>query len=47
MIYLFIILVFVINGNSGLKTLDAGQKVEFEVTQSQKGPQATDVVVMK
>ena len=29
---------------SGYKTLDEGQKVEFEVTQGQKGPQATNVV---
>ena len=35
------------NGNSGFRSLDAGQKVEFKVTQGQKGPQATDVVVMK
>jgi CspA family cold shock protein len=28
---------------SGFKTLDEGAKVSFEVTQGQKGPQATDV----
>jgi cold shock protein len=30
---------------SGYKTLDEGAKVSFEVTQGQKGPQATDVQV--
>jgi CspA family cold shock protein len=30
---------------SGFKTLDEGVKVSFEVTQGQKGPQATDVQV--
>ncbi len=28
---------------TGLKNLDEGQKVEFEVTQGPKGPQATAV----
>lgn len=28
---------------TGYKSLDEGQKVEFEVTQGQKGPQASDV----
>jgi cold shock protein len=28
---------------SGYKSLDEGQKVTFEVTQGQKGPQASDV----
>ena len=28
---------------SGYRTLDEGQKVEFEVTQGQKGPQAENV----
>jgi CspA family cold shock protein len=28
---------------SGFKSLDEGVKVSFEVTQGQKGPQATDV----
>ena len=28
---------------SGFKSLDEGAKVSFEVTQGQKGPQATDV----
>ena len=30
---------------SGFKTLDEGAKVSFEVTQGQKGPQATGVQV--
>jgi cold shock protein len=30
----------------GFKTLDEGTKVSFEVTQGQKGPQATDVQVV-
>ena len=30
---------------SGFKTLDEGTKVSFEVTQGQKGPQATDVQI--
>ncbi len=29
--------------SSGFKSLDEGAKVSFEVTQGQKGPQATDV----
>ena len=29
---------------SGFKTLVEGQKVEFEVTQGQKGPQASNIV---
>lgn len=28
----------------GFKSLDEGQEVEFEVTQGNKGPQATNVV---
>jgi CspA family cold shock protein len=32
-------------GGSGFKTLEEGAKVSFEVTQGQKGPQATDVQV--
>ena len=31
---------------SGFKTLAEGAKVEFEVRQGQKGPQATDVQVI-
>jgi CspA family cold shock protein len=30
----------------GYRTLEEGQKVEFTVTQSEKGPQAQDVSVM-
>jgi cold shock protein len=30
----------------GFKTLDEGAKVEFEVTQGQKGPQATNVLAI-
>ena len=29
--------------SSGYRTLDEGQKVEFEVSQGQKGPQADNV----
>ena len=31
---------------SGFKTLAEGQRVSFEVTQGQKGPQASNVVVI-
>jgi len=31
---------------AGFKTLVEGQKVEFKVTQGQKGPQAEDIVVL-
>ncbi|CUB04512.1 transcription antiterminator/RNA stability regulator CspE [Marinomonas fungiae] len=34
-----------IQGN-GFKTLAEGQKVEFEVTQGQKGPQAENIVAL-
>jgi len=34
-----------ING-SGFKTLLEGQKVQFEVTQGQKGPQASNIEVV-
>jgi CspA family cold shock protein len=34
-----------ING-SGFKTLDEGQRVEFDVVESEKGPQAQDVNTM-
>jgi CspA family cold shock protein len=30
---------------SGFKTLAEGAKVEFQVTQGEKGPQATNVIV--
>ncbi|MFD8248135.1 MULTISPECIES: cold-shock protein [Nocardia] len=30
-------------GGSGFKSLDEGQRVEFEIGQGQKGPQAQDV----
>ncbi|MFI1462360.1 MULTISPECIES: cold-shock protein [Nocardia] len=30
-------------GGSGFKTLEEGQRVEFEIGQGQKGPQAQDV----
>jgi len=29
---------------SGFRTLSEGQKVEFQISQSKKGPQATEVV---
>ncbi|MEW6652759.1 MAG: cold-shock protein [Bacteroidota bacterium] len=31
----------------GYRSLEEGQKVEFSVTQGQKGPQASDVKVIK
>jgi len=31
---------------SGFKSLDEGQKVQFTVTQGQKGPQAEDVTLV-
>ena len=31
---------------NGFKTLDQGQKVQFTVTQGQKGPQAEDVTIV-
>jgi CspA family cold shock protein len=31
---------------SGFKTLSEGQKVEFTITEGQKGPQATDIVIV-
>ncbi len=32
--------------SSGFKTLTEGQKVEFTVTQGQKGPQASNIVAV-
>jgi CspA family cold shock protein len=32
--------------DEGFKTLEEGQKVQFDVTQGQKGPQATNVIKM-
>jgi len=32
--------------NEGFKTLEEGQKVEFEITEGERGPQATDVVAV-
>lgn len=32
--------------SGGYKSLDEGQKVQFKVTQGQKGPQAEDVTVV-
>lgn len=32
--------------SSGFKTLAEGQKVEFTITQGQKGPQAENIVVV-
>lgn len=31
---------------SGFKTLTEGQKVEFKITQGQKGPQAEEIVAL-
>ena len=31
---------------AGFKSLDEGQKVQFTVTQGQKGPQAEDVTII-
>jgi CspA family cold shock protein len=32
--------------SSGFKSLDEGQKVQFTVTQGQKGPQAEEVTII-
>ncbi len=32
--------------SDGFRTLDEGQRVEFVVTEGQKGPQAQDVIVI-
>jgi CspA family cold shock protein len=34
-------------GGSGYKTLAEGAKVEFEITQGEKGPQATNIQVIE
>jgi CspA family cold shock protein len=31
--------------DSGFKTLNEGDKVEFNITEGQKGPQASDVII--
>ena len=33
--------------SEGFRNLDEGQRVEFVVTEGQKGPQAQDVIVIK
>ena len=35
-----------LSGVRGYRALDEGQQVEFEVTQSDKGPQAQDVTAI-
>ena len=35
-----------INNSGGYKSLDEGQKVQFSVSQGQKGPQAENVTVI-
>ncbi|MBA7507112.1 Cold shock-like protein CspE [subsurface metagenome] len=35
----------IVSGEGSFKTLYEGDKVEFNVTEGQKGPQASDVVV--
>ena len=35
-----------INNSGGYKALDQGQKVQFSVTQGQKGPQAENVTII-
>jgi len=35
-----------IQNSGGYKSLDEGQKVQFSVTQGQKGPQAENVTVI-
>ena len=35
-----------IKNSGGYKSLDEGQKVQFSVTQGQKGPQAENVIVI-
>ena len=33
-------------GGEGYKTLEEGQKVDFDITEGQRGEQATNVVVL-
>ena len=35
-----------ITGGAGYKSLDEGQKVQFKVTQGQKGPQAEEIYII-
>jgi len=37
---------FSANSSTGFKTLSEGQKVQFTVTQGQKGPQAENIVAL-
>ena len=38
---------FFSNSKEGFKELFEGQEVEFEITEGQKGPQASNIVVIK
>lgn len=33
--------------NQGFKTLEEGQRVEFTIVQGEKGPQASDVTILR